>query len=205
MNRWLATACLPLAGCLTFADGREELEQARLGRARYVHEVGELGDPKVPAGPALTANPDQAIEAIRPWLASPDRDLRLTTVEGLRRLAQRAPSLVKTRFPDLFDPALADADPGVRWRAAWALGRIGLSRPLLRAALLDPVARVAERAAWALGQARDDSAVEPLLAALEREEPVASAAALALERVTGAKLGRDPAAWRGWVDGKNPR
>lgn len=188
-----------LAGC-AFQDGRYELEQARLGRARYVHEASELGDPKVPAGPALTPNPDEAILAVRPWLGSPDRDLRLTAIEGLRRLAQRAPSLVKTRFPDLFDAPLEDADPAVRWRAAWALGRLGLSRPPLLAALGDPVPRVAERAAWALGRARDPEAVPALVEALSREEPVASAAAAALERVTGERHGSDPAAWRSWAE-----
>ena len=35
-----------LAGCLATGDGRPELEAARVGQARGVHEVGELGDPR---------------------------------------------------------------------------------------------------------------------------------------------------------------
>lgn len=185
-----------LAGCLATGDGRPELEAARVGQARGVHEVGELGDPRVPVGLALAPRQDQALEALRPWLAAPDPFLRLTALEALRRLAERAPSLVRARYPDLFDPALADPDPTLRWRAAWAIGRVGLRRPGLRPLLRDPAWRVAERAAWALGRGGDPEAVPDLVAALAREEPVAAAAERALEAITGARRGRDPAAWR---------
>lgn len=194
-----ALACLGASGCLSFADGRPELERARAGEPRYLHEVGELGDPRVPSGPAQAPGLPEAIEALRPWLSQGDLRQRLSALEGLRRLSARAPGLIRSRYPDLFDPALGDAAAELRWRAAWAIGRLELARPGLVTALRDPDPRVAERAAWAIGRSGDPGAVPLLIEALEREAPVPATAEAALVRLTFEHLGRDPAAWRAWL------
>lgn len=195
----LALSCLALSGCSGFADGRPELARARAGEPRYVHEVSELGDPRVPAGPGQAPGPPEAIEALRPWLSQGGPRQRLSALEGLRRLSARTPGLIRARYPDLFDAALTDEVAEVRWRAAWAIGRLELARPGLVSALRDPDPRVAERAAWAIGRSGDPGAVPLLIEALEREAPVPATAEAALARLTFEHLGRDPAAWRAWL------
>lgn len=191
---------LLLSGCLGGAGGRARLEAARAGLPRALHEVGELGDPRVPAGRAASPRIDEALDALRPWAAKGGLATRLAAVEGLRRLAERTPGLVRGRYQDLFDRPLEDPAPEVRWRAAWAIGRLGLARPGLLRALNDPSPRVAERAAWATGRAGDPGAVPALIEALGGEPLVAVSAEAALNALTGQRLGRDPAAWRAWVN-----
>jgi len=192
------------AGCAA-CDGRAVVAGALAGDLAQVHALCELGDPIVPSTGAALPSVDEAFAAVAPVLSSSDPFARLTALEGLRRLAERAPHAQRDRYPGLFDPLLADPDAAVRWRAAWTLGRLERGAPGLTAALDDPVARVAERAAWALGRVGDPAAVPSLIAALEREPLVARTAAAALERITGALgLGADPEAWRAWRRGASP-
>ncbi len=194
----IAAAAALLAGC-SYCDGQEELARARTGDLAAVQLMGELGDPRVPSSASLTdARIDEAIAAISSFLQADDPLLRVQAVESVRLLATRARDLYRNKFPDLLDPSLSDPEVEVRWRAAWALGRIERTSPALRTALADPHPRVAERAAWALGEARDEDAVDGLIGALDREPPVAKQAARALGRITGLRHGSEPDAWRAW-------
>jgi cyclophilin family peptidyl-prolyl cis-trans isomerase/HEAT repeat protein len=90
-------------------------------------------------------------------------------------------ALEDTRSPggDELARALADADRGVRRRAALAAGRIAdpaLVPPLL-SLLADPEPEVRQMAAFALGLVGDARATEPLLAALKDPETVVRARA----------------------------
>jgi len=143
--------------------------------------------------------------ALRPHLAHENPFHRLVALESLRRLGQRVPGLLATRFPDWIDPFLSDPDPELRWRAAWALGRIGLFRPGLFRATQDSDLRVAERALWALGAIRslEVDVIPVLLQGLERE-PLAARAMASLRARTG--LAHDTVeAWKGWAEGPAPR
>jgi hypothetical protein len=194
----LALVVSLLAGC-TYCDAFGDLERARQGDLAAIQAVGELGDPKIPSSASLVyPRIDEAIAAIASHLDSADPVIRLQTLESVRRLSQRARDVYRNKFPTLFDRLLTDPEAEVRWRAAWALGRLDRTSPALRQAVTDPDPVVADRAAWAVGQARDDEAVEPLLQALEREERVALQAGLALGRITGLKHGSDVAAWQEW-------
>lgn len=64
---------------------------------------------------------------------------------------------------------LKNKDEDVRWRAAYALGKIKDARAVepLIAALKDENRNVREDAAWVLGEIKDNRAVEPLIAALK--------------------------------------
>jgi HEAT repeat protein len=194
---WLLLACLPSlgTGCYSFDDGSELVAAAEAGEPRAIHELGELADPRIPAGkvppPALSV----AYETLAEHLQSDDGFVRIHTVEALRRLTTRSRAVYRDRYPGLLDPALSDPVADVRWRAAWALGRLELTSAALRAAALDPNVLVAERAVWALGRARDEDAPPFLLRALDRE-PLQAAAMRALRRVTGLRLDDDPEAWR---------
>ena len=200
--RALALSCallsLALSGCAS-CSGSEVFEGAARGELRAVHELGEWGDPLVPPPQTYAlAGVPAALEALRPHLAHANPFHRLVALESFRRLGQRAKGLVRTRFPELADPLLADPDPELRWRAAWTLGRLELTRPGLRVAASDPDLRVAERALWALGEARDPEAVDALLANLERPAPLPARAEASLRRITGLKLS-SPAAWQEWA------
>lgn len=196
-TRLLALTATLVAGC-TYCDGREELERARQGDVAAIQQAGELGDPRIPASASLVdPRIDEAIAAVASHLDSTDPFIRLQALESVRRLAQRARDVYRNRFPSLFDRLLTDPEAAVRWRAAWALGRLERTSPELRAAAADPDPLVAERAVWALGQARDDEAVDALVAALDREEPIAARACAALARVTGQRH-PDRAAWQEW-------
>ena len=72
--------------------------------------------------------------------------------------------------------ALADPDPAVRARAAFALGSVQDSGavPALVSALRDPDARVRADAAFAIGQSADSTAEGALLAALDAEADAAA-------------------------------
>lgn len=187
-----------VAGC-TFCDGKAELELARSGDLVGIQEIGELGDPRIPSSASLTdVRIDEAIAAIASFLDSPDPIVRVQTLESARRLASRARDVYRNRFPTLFDGSLSDPLEEVRWRAAWALGRLERTSEALRGATADPSPRVAERAVWALGQARDEEAIEPLLVALDREPAVATQATRSLGRITGLRHGAQVEAWRAW-------
>jgi HEAT repeat protein len=186
-----------VAGCGT-CDDREELERARQGDVAAIQQTGELGDPRIPASAALVdPRIDEAIAAVASHLDSADPFIRLQALESVRRLAQRARDVYRNRFPTLFDRLLSDPEAEVRWRAAWALGRIERTSPELRGAALDPHPLVAERAVWALGQARDDAAVDVLVTTLDRDDAVAAQAAASLARITGLRH-PDVAGWRAW-------
>lgn len=192
------TAAALLAGC-TYCDGQEELARARTGELEAVQLIGEVGDPRVPSSASLSdVRIDEAIAAIASFLQADDPLLRVQALESVRRLATRARDVYRNKFPDLLDPSLSDPEVEVRWRAAWAMGRIERTSPALRAALADPHPLVAERAAWALGEVRDEEAIDGLLDALEREPRVATQAARALGRITGLRHGAEPDAWRAW-------
>lgn len=184
-----------LSSCTTFCAGERLLDEARQGDPRAVHEAGEFGDPLVPVCKGTVPVLAKAYEALRPNLAAHDANLRLIAVEALRRLSARSRSLYRDRFAGLLDPLLFDPEPEVRWRAAWALGRLRLSCEALRKAALDPVDRVAERAVWALGEARDERAAPYLLRAIERPSLLA-VGARSLRRITGLEIGADLEAWQ---------
>ncbi|MCO5166678.1 MAG: HEAT repeat domain-containing protein [Planctomycetes bacterium] len=193
-----ALAALLLAGC-SYCDGKAELEAARAGDLDAVQTLGELGDPRIPSSASLTGiKIGEAIEVVAPFLESTDPLVRLQALEAVRHLATRQRDLYRSRFPTLIDTMLADPEVEIRWRAAWALGRLERTCPALREALKDPHPRVAERAAWAVGQARDEDAVDGLIDALEADPAVARQAARALGRITGLRHGPEPAAWAGW-------
>lgn len=196
----LAAAAAALLGGCASCDGQEELARARAGDLPAIQIVGEVGDPRVPASASLTdARIDEAIAAVAPFLDADDPLLRVQALESVRRLGTRARDVYRNHFPTLLDRCLADPEVEVRWRAAWALGRVERTSPELRAALTDPHPRVAERVAWALGEVRDEEAIDGLIGALEREEaPVARQAARALGRITGLRHGAEPEAWRAW-------
>jgi hypothetical protein len=194
-----------LTGCVSYCDADAELAAARAGDLAAIHELGELGNPRVPSSWAPVPRMDQGFDALIPFLDHEDPFVRLTALEGLRTLSQRARDVQRDRYPDLFDTPLADPEPQLRWRAAWALGRLERSRPGLARALGDPEPRVAERAAWALGQARDEAAVEALIGALDRDEELVLASALqALARITDESH-PTPAAWKAWWAGQRDR
>ena len=93
--------------------------------------------------------------------------------------------LPRTPVPDLVRLA-ADAGAAIRYRAALALGRVGLPEgaPALVAALSDPEPDVRAIAAFGLGLVGDPAAAEPLIAALEDPSPLVQArAAHALGRL----------------------
>lgn len=192
-----ALLSVALGGCAS-CSGDESFAAAARGDLRGVHELGELGDPLVPPPQSSSLRKiSDALAALKPHLAHENPFHRLVALESVRRLAQRAKSVVRSRYPDLLDPLLRDPDPELRWRAAWTLGRLELTRPELRSATRDPDLRVAERALWALGEARDAEALGELVAALDRPEPLPAAAAAALRRTTGLKLA-SPEAWKEW-------
>ena len=87
---------------------------------------------------------------------------------------------------------LRQRDPGVRVKAAWALGlwrgKAVEALPALERSLNDEAPKVAAEAAWALGQVGDRRAVKPLTIALaqRRESNVRGYIAMALGELGGA-------------------
>ncbi|MCA8921804.1 MAG: HEAT repeat domain-containing protein [Planctomycetes bacterium] len=198
MSRALLALLATLAGCVPMCDGAAVVARAKAGEVVALHELGELGDPMVPSNSRPDPTPLTAFTTLIPFLQDPDPTRRLTALEGLRRLAQRFPSMQRDSYADLFDISLADPEPEIRWRACWALGRLKCTRRGLGEATRDPVARVAERACWALGECEERRGVPRLIEALEREPLVRDAACAALEAITRAGHGRDVEAWRTW-------
>lgn len=195
----LAGLCaLALAGCQT-CDGSATFAAAEQGELRSIHEVGELGDPAIPPPNSYGLKRiGEGYALLAPHLQSDDPFVRLHTFEALRRLIQRSKSLFRDSHRELLDPLLTGEDPELRWRAAWLLGRLELTRPALHALTKDEDRRVAERAVWALGQAKDTAAVEVLLAALEREE-TRDPAIKALQRTTGKRRIETVEGWQAWA------
>ncbi len=197
LPRLLALAALPLlvGGCFSACDGKHLIDRAASGDMRGIHEAGELADSKIPSSRTPPPKLRDAYAAIKPHLSDEDPYKRLRALEALRRLSTRSPSIYRDDFRDMFDPLLSDTDAQIRWRAAWALGRMILSSEALRKAALDPDDRVAERAVWALGQARDDDARLQLLSALDRPA-LQKQTIRSLKRITGLRLGDDVEAWK---------
>jgi hypothetical protein len=161
-------------------------------------ELAEHGDPRVPSSSTLTdPRLEEAIAALASHLAAGDPHLRLLALEGVRKVSERQRDVYRARFSGLLDPLLTDSDAELRWRAAWALGRLDVRSPALRKATADADPRVAERALWAVGATRDEGAIREMLAGLDREGPVAARAEWALERVAVQEQ-PDKAAWRAW-------
>lgn len=195
---------LGASGCYSTCDGSELFARAAEGELEAIHELGELGDPRIPSTHARVRAIREAFPVLAPFLSDEDPEVRLVATEALRRLAQRRPDIYRIHGGDLLDRPLTDADPEIRWRAAWALGRVERTRPALRAAAADPDERVAERAVWALGRARDEEAVPALVEALGRGGRVAAQASRALRRVTGLRF-ESPDEWRRWAGEPPPR
>jgi hypothetical protein len=189
---------LSLAGCISYCKMEPVLVEAERGDPVAIAETGELGRPRVPSSalpqPILRAG----FEALAPSLSSSVAARRINGVEALRHLSERAPDIFRNHFATIFDAALADPESEVRWRAAWALGRLGTTSPGLRAAASDPDDEVAETACLALGQAHDADAAPVLVLALDRGGPVERAAIGGLTRLYGRELD-GKAAWKRWV------
>ncbi len=191
-----ALAALALAGCV--CDSYAVLREAQRGDPDAMAELAEQGDPRVPSSSSLVdPRLEEAIAALASHLAATDPHLRLLALEGVRKVAERQRDIYRARFDGLLDPLLADPDPELRWRAAWALGRLDVRSPALRKATADPDPRVAERALWAVGATRDEGAIREMLTGLDRDGPVADRAEWALERVAVMEQ-PDRAAWRAW-------
>ena len=99
-----------------------------------------------------------------------------------------AAGLPPAPIPDLLR-LVGDPGPAVRYRAALAVGRVGLREgvPALMTALSDPEPDVRGIAAFGLGLLGDPAAAEPLIAALQDPAPAVQARA-------ADALGRLPAA-----------
>jgi hypothetical protein len=192
----LIVAALP--GCISYCDCAPWLERAPRGDPAAINELAELGRPRIPTSAIPLAQIEDAFVAIRPNLSSTDPYLRVLSVDALRRLTERAPDIFRNRHVDVFDGALQDSLADVRYRAAWALGRVEVARPPLRALARDPAPHVAAMACWALGRARDDGALVDLAAALDRGGLVRTAALAALERTTGRSQMSDDA-WKAFA------
>lgn len=189
-------AALALAGCV--CDSYAVLREAERGDPDAMAELAEHGDPRVPSSSSLVdPRLEEAIAALASHLAATDPHARLLALEGVRKVAERQRDVYRARFDGLLDPLLQDPDPELRWRAAWALGRLDVRSPALRKATADPDPRVAERALWAVGATRDEGAIREMLAGLDRDGPVAARAEWALERVAVMEQ-PDRAAWRAW-------
>lgn len=204
MTRLGLLLLLAAVGCGTCRGSRLAAD-VETGDVAAIHELGELGDPIIPPPRTIElVRLDQALELLRPHLKQRDVFKRLQTVEAIRRISGRNRALIRDRYPDLLDGVLADAEPEVRWRVAWTLGRLGMDRPGLHPLVADPHPRVAERAAWALQEARSQKAIPALLAALGRPAPVGPRVIEALQTITGLKH-TDADAWRSWAKQRGKR
>jgi hypothetical protein len=183
-------------GCISFCDCQPVVARALNGDPASINEIGELGRPGIPSSAKPLPRIDEGFDALRANLQAKDPYVRELTIDALRRLTERAPDFFRNRYATTFDAALVDEVPAIRWRAAWALGRIGFSNEALKRAVADKDDGVAAMACWSIGRARDDSALRELATALDRAPPVKAAALEALGRLTGQKLGEDVVAWK---------
>lgn len=185
MKRALSLVLLLLSGCISYCRFEPTVDKASRGNRSAIAEAGELGRPRVPSTAEHLPSIFDAWNAIAPNLSSTSAETRLVAVEALRHLSERAPDIYRNHFEGQFEASLRDPSPEVRWRAAWAKGRLQESSPALREAALDRDPLVASAACEALGAAHDDQAVANLRRALRRDGEVGDAAAAALERITG--------------------
>ena len=130
---------------------------------------------------------DRTTDEWLPLLGNEDREVRMAAVSGLRHCGGTGEA--KKVAPALVDAFKKEKDARVRYKIAWALGKMGADAaaavPDLIAALADK--EVAYRAAETLGEIGPaaKAAIPPLIAALAKPE-ITHAAAAAL-----GKVGRD--------------
>lgn len=138
---------------------------------------------------------DPRLSANLSLLQSPDPAERAAAAVGLAT-GSAVPAVCAA-----LEAALAgDADPVVRTKVAYAMGRLGelsFGVPLRKALVHDRDARVRDKAAWALGQIQDPAATIDLRDAARREREVDAVRRQAM--VALAELGDEVAA-RALVD-----
>jgi HEAT repeat protein len=96
---------------------------------------------------------------------------------------------------------LKDENDELRWKAAWALGKIRNSdavEPLITA-LDDKVPDVSWMASVALGQIGDSRAIERLISLLDnRDLGLRYSAEFSLKKITGKNFGQNSSQWKNW-------
>jgi HEAT repeat protein len=166
------------AGCFHGSDDNAATGQTAVSPVDWT----ALRDPD----PRVREEACSRLEDARPEIVSAlvemlrDPNARVRREAGTRLLNMRYPSKVRA-----LAAALRSNDPALRYGAAHALGRIGLSAseygdavptiPDLTVALTDPIERVRVAAAWALSQLKEEEprALQVLATGLEsKEEPV---------------------------------
>lgn len=198
----------------------------RAGRAapavteRTMKELAILDDLAVPhliaAGDAGDEILRQQTAEILGWIGEPSVEPILESLradsrdDGFRRYKVEVLGVVKDpRAADTVTRLLhEDDDWAVRAAAATAAGRIGGSAAvdeLARALQREEDEFVLERIAAALGGFADPRAIDALVSGLRREASrddmrlrIARECSRSLRRITGERIGTDPAAWRSW-------
>ena len=159
ISRLIVAACIApaVAGCASTPS--PGAAPAAVSDAEKLAWILRLEDQRLVRDPSL------------PPAAAPD-------AEGGREGAASEAGVPRAPVPDLVRLA-ADAAAAVRYRAALALGRVGLPEagPPLVAALADPEPDVRAIAAFGLGLLGDPSSADPLAAALEDPSPLVQARA----------------------------
>jgi hypothetical protein len=184
----LLLLAVSLTGCISYCKASPILVRAASGDLEAMDETGNLGRPRLPSTAEALPLIRDGFEALQPGLASPSERTRVEAVEGLRHLSERAVDVFRNHYSTIFEAPLGDPSREVRWRAAWAVGRLGVSSPALRHAAEDPDDGVAAAALEALGRAFDEEGIEALDHGLDRSEPVRRAAMTALGRLAGRSL-----------------
>lgn len=162
-------------------------------RQQMADILGWIGEPAV--GPLLESL------TVRGRKNKDDR-FRRQKVEALGEIGdERATDLVSFMLAN-------DRDWRTRGAAATALGGIRTPeslRTLVQSMTSEDDSFVLERVAASLGNYPEDSSIESLIAAMQREAArseirmaVARACTLSLRRITGERIGNDPSAWRTW-------
>jgi HEAT repeat protein len=151
--------------------------------------LGDIEDPRVvyPLINALKNDPDWGVRGICACALGHTKDAKAVEALGAMLVADAFCSEACWTH-EMAAWALAkirDKEECTRRRASWALIRIGQpAAPAATSALRDPNHLVRERAALILGWIEDDTALYPLLRAIEDDEPmVRQAAAWALGRL----------------------
>ena len=133
----------------------------------------------------MSINPEQIKNYIAD-LASPDEEIQCRAEDAL--IDARVTAV------DALIDAMKDPNPQVRFRAVWALGKIGDSRayPTIVELTHDPDSAVSYDAIMALGELGDARAVEPLIELVRRydeDEVPAGAAGNALAKIGKPAVG----------------